>query len=172
MDPVAMELPESFTPGSSQSRHRASLEGNRSKRTHLGDQDNRAEEADAPEGLEKTDTVIDRIALQIGPRLMQLFQYTVQMRLDIPGRFFMYSLIRRALLGRARPKTAASLRGALWHHIWKGHMLHRTGCMRMVSTSSSLGRQAYLRQAGKFQKLYGCQGVTLLEHIRYAGKTP
>lgn len=58
------------------------------KGPHFGDQDNCAEEADAPEGLEKADTVINRIALQFIQSLMQFFQYTVQMCLVFPVHFY------------------------------------------------------------------------------------
>ena len=58
------------------------------KGAHFSDQDDCAEEADAPQGLEKEDAVIDRRLFQLINCLMQFPKYAVQMLLTFPVGFY------------------------------------------------------------------------------------
>ena len=52
----------------------------------------------------------------------------------------MYSLIRTALLGRARPKTAASFAAAhMASYLERAYFSPKRAVLRMASTSSSFG---------------------------------
>ena len=61
--------------------------GKKVKGTHFRNQDNRAEEANAPQRLEKEDTVIDGCSFQLINSLMQFFEYAIQMLLVFPVGF-------------------------------------------------------------------------------------
>ena len=58
--------------------------GKQVKGTHFSNQDNCAEEANAPQGLQKGDAVIGRCPFQLINSLMQFFQYAVQILLVFP----------------------------------------------------------------------------------------